>query len=478
MSPLLVASVLGVYICLMLAVAWRAAGRGDNSTFFAGGHNQNVWAVTVGRISASMSGVTFVSVPGMVIHQDFTYLQMALGFVAGQMVIAFVLVPLYYRLRVVSVYEYLESRFGLGARRSGAWLFFVSKLLGTAVRLMLVCVVLQSVMWDALGVPFAVNVALTVGITWLYTVRGGVGSVVWTDIIKTIVLLGTVGIIAALVARAAEVPLWQMAADSVRDKQVINHDWNSPTHLLKHFVAGALSVVAMTGLDQDMMQRTLACRSVRDAQHNVVISGVLQFAVIALLLTLGAMMAEWVTISGGTLPEAGDELFPTVAVDAGLPTVAGVLFVLGLAASSFSSAGSAVTALTTAFTLDILGGEERFGRGLRRTRRWIHSLLALVVGLLIIILHGVGNMSAIDTVFRLAAYTYGPLLGLFIFGLATKRQPHPVAIPVMAVAAPVLSLAVAQTAPLLLDGFRFGHDILMVNAIIMVAGLAILSQKK
>ncbi|MBP3426324.1 MAG: sodium:solute symporter [Rikenellaceae bacterium] len=478
MSPLSVALVLGTYIGLLLVVAWRASGRGDNSTFFAGGHNQNVWTVTMGRISASMSGVTFVSVPGMVVHQDFTYLQMALGFVAGQMVIAFVLVPLYFRLRVVSIYEYLESRFGLSARRSGAWLFFVSKLLGTAVRLMLVCVVLQSVMWDVLGVPFAVNVVLTVAVTWLYTVRGGVSSVVWTDVIKTAILLGTVAVIASLVAGSAGVPLWQMAADSVRDKHIIDCDWNSPTHFLKHFVAGALSVVAMTGLDQDMMQRTLACRTARDAQRNVVISGVLQFAVIALLLTLGAMMAEWLIGQGGVLPEVGDELFPMVAVSAGLPIVAGVMFVLGLAASSFSSAGSAVTALTTTFSLDILGGEERFGIGLKRVRRWVHSLLAIVIATLIIILHGVGNMSAIDTVFRLAAYTYGPLLGLFVFGLVTERRPHPVAIPVLSVAAPALSLAVARITPVLFDGFHFGHDILMVNAIFMFVGLACFSQKK
>lgn len=478
MSPVCIALILCAYVGLLMAVAWRAAGRGDNSTYFAGGHNQNVWTVTLGRISASMSGVTFVSVPGMVLHQDFTYLQMALGFVAGQMVIAWVLVPLYYRLRVVSVYEYLEERFGLSARRSGAWLFFVSKLLGCAVRLMLVCVVLQAVMWDAWGVPFAVNVALTMAITWLYTLRGGVGSVVWTDVVKTFVLLGVVAVVAVLVAHDAGESLWGAISESVRGKRVIDYDWNSPTHYLKHFVAGALSVVAMTGLDQDMMQRTLSCRSERDARNNVMISGVLQLGVIAMLLTLGAMMMRWAQMRGVALPEAGDELFSAVAVGGGLSVVAGVMFVLGLASSSFSSAGSSLTALTTSFTLDILGGEARFGESLTRVRRTIHTAIAVVVGAIIVVIHGVGNMSAIDVVFRLAAYTYGPLLGLFAFGILTRRKPNPRMLPVLAVVAPVLSFVVAVVAPQLLGGYRFGHEILFVNATFMFLGLAFFSQKK
>ena len=301
---------------------------------------------------------------------------------------------------------------------------------------------------------------------------------VWTDVVKTFVLLGTVIAVATLIAHEADTPLWQMATNSIRNMKIVDTDPDSPTHWLKHIVAGALSVVAMTGLDQDLMQRTLSCRNRRDAQLNVVISGALQPVVIFILLTLGAMMKHWTLAQGAPLPTTGDQLFATTAVSGGLPVVAGVLFVLGLAASSFSSAGSAVTALTTSVTLDILGGKERYGNRLQRARRWIHTALAALIALLIVVIHSLGNMSAIDTVFRLAAYTYGPLLGLFVFGMTTRHQPRPAAIALTAIASPALSFAVAQIAPLALDGFRFGHDILLINAIFMFAGLACFSQKK
>jgi hypothetical protein len=284
--------------------------------------------------------------------------------------------------------------------------------------------------------------------------------------------------VAVLGAHDASESLWDAIAESVRDKRVIDRDWNSPTHYLKHFVAGALSVVAMTGLDQDMMQRTLSCRTERDARNNVIVSGVLQLGVIAMLLTLGAIMMRWAQTMGVALPEAGDELFPAVAVGGGLSVVAGVMFVLGLAASSFSSAGSSLTALTTSFTLDILGGKARFAESLTRVRWGVHTAMAVVVGVIIVAIHGAGTMSAIDVVFRLAAYTYGPLLGLFAFGIFTRRKPNPRVLPVLAVVAPVLSFVVAVVAPQLLGGYRFGHDILFVNATFMFLGLAFFSQKK
>ena len=477
MSPLLVVFVLCVYVGLLMVVSWRASMRGDNSTFFVAGRNQSVWTVTLGRITASMSGVTFVSVPGMVLTGSWTYLQMAMGFVLGQLIIAYVLVPMYYRLGVVSVYEYLSQRFGLMARKSGAWLFFVSKLLGAAVRLMLVCVVLQTLVWDSLGVGFAANVTLTMTVVWLYTFRGGVGSVVRGDVVKTVVLLGTVIAVAVLVARQSACDVWTMASESVREMRVFDWDWNSPTHFVKHFVAGVLSVVAMTGLDQDMMQRTLSCRTMVDARRNVVVSGVLQFGVIAMLLTLGAMMAEYLQRADLPIPVVSDELFPVVAVSSGLPAIVGVLFVLGLAASSFSSTASSVTALTTTLLLDILEGESRFGQRLLRVRKMVHCCVTLCLAIIIVVMHNLSDASAIDVVFRLAAYTYGPILGLFAFGGFTRRNPHPTAIWVGSIVAPLLSLVIAIVTPLITDGFRFGHDILLVNAAIMFVGLLIFSRK-
>ena len=464
MTLSLVVLVITLYVAFVLLISAFVSRRATASTFFVGDRNQSVWVVTLAMISAAMSGVTYVSVPGMVLQQGFTYLQMALGFVVGQAVIAFVLVPLYYHLGVTSVYEYLESRFDLATRRCGAMLFFVGKLLSTAVRVMLVCAVMQTLMMDALGVPFGLNVALTMAVAWLLTMRGGVKSVVWTDVFKTLVLVGSIVGVAIVAARGVGASLWQIVADGVGQKPIIDTDVTSPTFVVKHFVAGVLVVVAMTGLDQDMMQRTLSCRTRTEAQRNVMISGVLQLVVIAMMLALGVVLERYAVeiLPSGEI--RGDELFLSVACAPTMPAVAGVLFVLGVVASSLSSAGSAVTALTTSLVYDLGGGDVR-------RRRVVLPLVAGLIVALAVVLRAVADGSAIDLVFRLAAYTYGPILGLFAFGVLTRRRPSPVATCLMAVVAPLLTLLVDHFTPVLCGGYRFGHDILAVNGLIMFVGI-------
>ncbi len=459
---------LAVYSVALLGVSHIASRRASASTFFTGDRNQNVVVVTLGMISAAMSGVTFISVPGMVLGQGYGYMQMALGFVVGQIVIATVLVPLYYKLGVVSIYEYLSQRFGARARHCGACLFFIGKMLGTAVRLMLVCAVIHTIVAQH-DIPFEVFVAATGTIACLYTLRGGVKSVVWGDLLKSIILLGSTIAIAIILLHRCDTTL---LVDNIRHTPIFDTNPDSPTFLLKSVVAGVVVVVAMTGLDQDMMQRTLSCRNRRQAQYNVIISSILQTVVIALLLLLGTVMLSFIQNQGGVPPTQGDALFPTVAFMPEVPMAVGALFVLGLAASSFSSIGSALTALTTSLTLDLLH------RPQGSMRRLIHCAVAVAIGGLAILLYRVGSSSAIDLIFGLAAYTYGPILGLFAFGILSKRQVRDKATPILTLITPVATFAIDRLSPFLLNGYRFGHEILLVSAIIMFVGLWSFSQKK
>lgn len=468
------------YLAVLFGVSALASRRADNMIYFTGGRRQSVWAVTVAMISAAMSGVTYVSVPGMVAAGGFGYLQMALGFIAGQFVIAYVLVPIYYRMNVVSVYEYLAQRFGVLSHKSGAWVFFVSKLLLTAIRIMLVCVVLQYLVFDYFGISFWVNILLTVAVIWLYTLRAGVQSVVWTDVVKTVILLASVALCIYYIAVGLGLDFGQIGS-TIRDggySRVFFFDNSKERgYFFKDFFGGLFSVVAMTGLNQDMMQRTLSCRTARDAQRNVIVSGVLQFGVIAMFLVLGALMWTYVGRCGMTPPTDSDALFPTVAFADGMPLIVGVLFVLGFISSTYSSAGASLTALTTSFTLDILGVGGRDERHLARVRRAVHGIMALAMVGVILLVRLINSDSAIDAVFTLASYSFGPILGLFAFGILTKREVNDRAVPYLTVLTPVLCIVLDHYSAVWFDGFRFGYELLGVNGAIMFAGLALFSRK-
>ena len=412
-------------------------------------------------IGSCLSGVTFVSVPGMVGVAGFGYLQMCMGFFLGYLVIAFVLTPLYFKLGVVSVYQYLEQRFGMASYKTGAWFFFVSKMLGASVRLYLVCATLQLLLFGPLGVPFWVTVAVSVFLVWLYTVRGGVKAVIGVDMLKTLCMLVALGLCLVLIGREVGKP------DTGLMRVFYFDDVNHPQYFWKQLLGGLFTVVAMTGLDQDLMQRTLACKNVRDSQKNLIVSVTLQTVVIALFLLLGVFLYQFAAMHGIEVAK-GDELFPAVAWSSGaLPKVVGVLFLVGLVMAGFPAGGSALTALTTSFTIDILGGRDR-------RRSWIHTGMAVLMAACIVVFGVLNSTSVIDAVYRLASYTYGPLLGLFTFGLCFKGRVRDRWVPVVAILAPALCLVLDLNSVAWFNGYHFSYEILLINGLFTILGLLLI----
>ena len=451
------------------------------------------WKVAIAMIGSCFSGVTFVSVPGMVATAGWGYLQMCLGFFLGYLVIAFVLTPLYFKLGVVSIYQYLSARFGLSAYRSGAWFFFISKMLGASVRLFLMCATLCLL----LRVPLWVCVIVVVFAEWAYTVRGGVKAVIGVDMIKTICMLVTV--VLTLILIAVEVG----APDTSMMKVFYFDDVNHPQFFVKQLLGGLFTVVAATGLDQDLMQRTLACKNVRDSQKNLIVSSLLQIVVISLFLLLGVYMYQYASLHG--IDATGDALFPAVAWSSGLPWIVGVMFIVGLVMAGFPAGGSALTALTTSFTIDILGREpgattpvysqddspinsqddspvnsqddspviRRLDRRIS-ARVIVHTCMAVLMAVSILVFNALNNTSVINAVYRLASYTYGPILGLFAFGILFKAPVHDKFVPVVAVVAPLICLVLDLNSVSWFGGYHFSYEILPLNGLLTMAGLLLI----
>ena len=422
------------------------------------------WKVAIAMIGSCLSGVTFVSVPGMVGSVGWGYLQMCIGFFLGYLVIAFVLAPLYFRLNVVSVYEYLEKRYGTASHKTGAWFFFLSKMLGASVRLFLMIATLQLLVAGPAGIPFWVTVLAVMVLEWLYTVRGGVKAVIGLDILKTVSMLVAVVLCIILIGREVGKP------DTSLMRVFYFDDVNHPQYFWKQLVGGLFTVVAATGLDQDMMQRTLACKSVRDSQKNLIVSVLLQIVVISLFLFLGVYLYQFAALHG--IQAAGDAIFPAVTWSGMLPAsglVAG-LFIVGLVMAGFPAGGSALTSLTTSFTIDILGGKED-------KRTWVHTGMAVLMGVCILVFNAVNSTSVIDAVYRLASYTYGPILGLFAFGLLCKKQVRDAWVPVVAVLAPILCLVLDVNSEAWLNGYHFSYELLLMNAVFTFIGLICLIKR-
>jgi len=473
LSPLSVIIVIAAYFVLMLLVS--ALSRRGGGDFF--GIRQSSWPmVAIAMIGACMSGVTFVSVPGMVATASMSYLQMCLGFMAGYIVIAFVLMPLYFRLGVVSVYEYLNHRFGIGSYRTGAWFFFVSKLLGASVRFFVVCLALQLLLFSPLGLPFWSNVLLNVAIIFLYTFRGGVKSVIGVDILKTICMVAAVVLCFVFICRSLGLSAGDAAAaikSSGMSRIFFFDDVNDTRYFWKQFLGGLFTMIATTGLDQDMMQRSLSCRNHRDAQKNLLVSSVLQTVFIFLFLALGCLM--YIFASARSIPQTGDELFAEVATESGLPQIVGVLFILGLISAAYSSGGSALTSLTTSFSLDILGTGKNAGG--QKTRQRVHIAMALLMAAVIIVFGAIKSTSAIDAVYRIASYTYGPILGMFAFGILTKMQVRDSLVPLVALMAPVVCLVLQLGSNRWFGGYSFGYEILPMNAALTFLGLCCIRRR-
>lgn len=371
MSPIAILITIAAYFVILFTISYIAGRKADNEGFFVGNRKSTWYVVAFAMIGSSISGVTFVSVPGMVAASGFSYLQMVLGFVAGQIIIAFVLIPLFYRMNLVSIYEYLENRFGISSYKTGAWFFFISKMLGAAVRLFLVCLTLQLLVFEPFHLPFILNVIITVALVWLYTFRGGVKSLIWTDSLKTFCLVVSVVLCIYYIASDLHLGFGSMIAtisENDFSRMFFFDDVNDKRYFFKQFLAGVFTMIAMTGLDQDMMQRNLSCKNFKDSQKNMITSGISQFFVILLFLMLGVLLYIFTARQGIENPEKSDELFPMIATGDYFPAIVGVLFIIGLISAAYSAAGSALTALTTSFTVDILDATNPKSRYLLRYR--------------------------------------------------------------------------------------------------------------
>ena len=480
MTPAAVlATVLG-YIAVLFAVAWISGRRADNAGFFTGNRRTPWYMAAFAMIGAAISGVTFISVPGSVAVDSFSYMQMVAGFTVGQFVVAFVLIPLFYRLRVVSLYEYLDDRFGVASHRTGAWFFFISKILGAALRVYVVCAVLQLLVFDRYGLPFWFNALITMAFVWLYTQQGGVKSLIWTDSLKTFCLVASLVLSIVFIMRGLDFSF----SDTVREvssspmsRIFFFDDPASDRYFWKMFAAGIVLLVCMTGLDQDLMQRNMSCATPRDSQKNIVLTAVSQIVVIFLFLVLGVLLYLYMEHRGLAMPEKTDQVFSLVAVGGGLPLVVGVLFVIGLISSTYSAAGSALTALTTSFTVDILEGTKRCGEArLTRIRRGVHVAMALGMALVILAFGYLADDSVINLVYKVASYTYGPILGMFVFGMFTRLRVRDRWMPLVAVAAPVLS-GFLQWWALEAWDYRIGFELLIYNALFTVIGMLLLVKR-
>lgn len=465
---LIIITVLLYFAALMLFSRITAQHGDNNQTFFRANRRSPWYMVAFGMVGASISGITFVSVPGMTMFTGMTYVQMCIGFILGYFAVAFVLLPVYYRLNLTTIYTYLKERLGMKSYKTGAWFFLISKMTGAAVRFYVVCIILQRFVLDAIGVPFALTVVAMVALIWLYTRRGGIKTLVWTDTFQTTCMF------AALILIIYNVmgQLGMSATDAVKaiatdehSRMFVMDDWISKQNFWKQFLSGAFVVIVMTGLDQDMMQKNLTCRTLREAQKDMCTYGFAFVPANILFMALGVLLMQLAQKDGIALPASGDELLPMFAATGRLGSTVVVLFTIGIVAASFSSADSALTALTTSYCVDI-----RQREGDEQLRRRAHIGIAVVFGLFILLFKTLNSTSVIDAIYILCSYTYGPLLGLFAFGLFTRRKPCDKLVPYITVASPIVCFALEKTA-MQCWGYKFGYELLMINGLLTFMGL-------
>ncbi|MBR6248383.1 MAG: sodium:solute symporter [Muribaculaceae bacterium] len=480
-TPLIVLATIIGYFILLFIISWAATRKTDSEAALTGGREAPWFIVAIAMLGAPISGVTFVSVPGMVVAKGYSYLQMTLGFIVGYFVIAYVLLPLFYKRKLVSIYGYLEQRFGAGTHKTGAWFFFISKMLGAAVRFYVVCVTLQLLVFAPMGIPFIINVIATIALIFLYTLQGGVKTVIWTDTLKSFCLIMSVVLCIYFVARGLGYDLGGMCKAIAGDESSRMFYFDDPKdglYFWKQFIAGVFMVIATTGLDQDLMQRTLASKNAQESKKGLIVSGITQFFVIALFLILGTLLVLYVKANGMEMPEKSDELFGKVAFAPGMPVIVGILFILGLVAAAYSAAGSALTSLTTSFTVDILEADKKKpADALSRTRKLVHVAMAAGMGLVILVFYAISNSDAISAVYTLASYTYGPILGLFAFGMMCKADVRDRMVPIVCIAAPIISYGVQWWLKQQYD-YTLGFELLLLNAALTMLGLALLIKRK
>ncbi|HMN88454.1 MAG TPA: sodium:solute symporter [Saprospiraceae bacterium] len=486
LTPGVILGIISAYFLLLIIISWFTGRDSSNESFFLAGRQSPWFVVAFGMIGASLSGVTFISIPGAVgagaENQAFAYMQIVFGYLLGYVVIALVLLPLYYRLNLTSIYSYLEQRLGFFAYKTGAAYFLLSRAIGSSFRLFLVAIVIQRFVMDAYGIPFWLTVLATIALIWVYTFRGGIKTVVWTDTLQTFCMITSVILTIIYIGQALEMDVWGLTA-MIRNSEYsqvffFKGGWNDPNNFFKQFFSGALITIVMTGLDQDMMQKNLTCRSLRDAQKNMFTFSFILIFVNLLFLALGALLYLYAASVGLDIPERSDQLYPTIAIQH-LAPVAGIVFILGLIAAAYSSADSTLTALTTSFCIDFLDlyNQDRSEADKKRMRIIVHVGMSFLLFFIVLFFAALNNTAVINQLFKAAGYTYGPLLGLFTFGILLRRQtPDTWVVVAICVAAPVLSFVIDTYSEQWFNGFKFGFLILAFNGLLTFLGLLAISK--
>lgn len=481
MSAGLLLSIILAYFSILIVISWFTSKKADNNSFFIGNRKSPWYVVAFGMIGATLSGVTFISVPGWVGSSQFSYMQMVLGYLVGYFVIANVLMPMYYRLNLTSIYTYLESRFGKVSYKTGASFFMISRVIGASFRLFLVASVLQLIVFDAWNIPFIVTVVVTIALIWLYTFRGGIKTIIWTDSLQTFCMLLAVIVSVILISKQLDLNFNSMIVaikESEYSRIWFFDDWKSEYHFVKQFLGGVFIAIVMTGLDQDMMQKNLSCRNIGEAKKNMYWMSLSLIPVNLIFLSLGALLFIYASRMGINIPENTDMLFPLIATTGSLGYAVAVLFIVGLVAAAYSSADSALTSLTTSFTIDLLNGNSMDEAKLKRTRFRVHIFISAVLLFVILLFRTINDENVISAIFRVAGYTYGPLLGLYSFGLFHSRKVRDKLVPVVAVLSPVLTFIINHFSEELLGGYNFGFELLLVNGLLTYLGLWGISRKR
>ena len=481
MSPYLILFSFLVYTFLIFLISRLTVRKKvNNEAYFLGNRNSPWYVVAYGMIGATLSGVTFMSVPGLVKDEQFSYMVLVFGYIAGYTVISRVLLPMYYKMNLTSIYTYLEKRFGFASYKTGAFYFIISRLIGTSFRMFLVVIVLQRFVFDAWGIPLGMTVTLFMVLIFLYTFRGGIKTIVWTDTLQTTFMVTAVVLSVVLISRQLGMGVGELVSEA--GERGFTHlfvlDYTDPRFFLKQFFAGMFITIVMTGLDQDMMQKNLSCRNLRDAQKNVMTFGFVLVPINLLFLFLGAVLWIYAGEVGLTLgpDQTSDELFPTIALNY-LGVAAGLAFFFGLISAAYSSADGTLTALTTVFCIDFLGLRRKPGmteEGIQKIRYRVHIAFAFLVMLIIMGYGAINDEALISKLFTIAGYTYGPLLGLYFVGLYTKWEPKDRYVPIVALLSPMLSYLLSVFSEQLLAGYQFGFEILLVNGLFTIIGLMII----
>lgn len=480
MSPVLILGIFLLYTLMLFAITWITARKANNESFFIGNKVSPWFVVAYGMIGASLSGVTFMSVPGWVKDTQFSYMVVAMGYLFGYAVIALVLLPLYYRLKLTSIYSYLDQRFGFWSYKTGAGFFILSRTLGASLRMFLVINVLQVFVFDAWNIPFWINVFIFITLIIIYTFKGGIKTIIWTDTLQTTFMVLAVILSVFYISRDLHISIPDLVSQVKQSpvSRMFITDWHHERFFLKQFFSGMFITIVMTGLDQEMMQKNLSCRNLREAQKNMFTFSVINFFVVLLFLFLGALLLIYMQ-GRGVQVASSDEIFPTVALRY-LGPVAGIVFLIGLISAAFPSADGALTSLTTSVSIDFLRLDKKNvpEKTKTRIRYVVHLCIALLFFISVIIFSIVNDEAVIDKLFTIAGYTYGPLLGLYTFGMFTKRKVADRMTPFIAILSPVICFILSHYSVVLLNGYKFGFELLLVNGFLTFIGLLAFSRKE